>query len=226
MRDATSYARERIGSVSIAVRTPDRAYGWRARRTYPSASVLKAMLLVAYVNERGVRHRPLRLAERRLLSPMIRRSDNDAAAAILARVGPGRLRRLARRAGMRAFTPVTGIWGHSVITAEDQARFFLRIDGLTTRRHRAYAMRLLETVVARQRWGLGQVQPPGWRLFFKGGWGSGTGAVDHQVGLLTRGDRRVAVAILTTGSRDHAYGKQTLREVARRLLRGLTASTR
>lgn len=25
------------------------------------------------------------------------------------------------------------------------------------------------------------VRPLGWRLYFKGGWGSGTGWVDHQV---------------------------------------------
>ena len=27
--------------------------------------------------------------------------------------------------------------------------------------------------------------PPGWHLYFKGGWGSGTGWVDHQTALLT-----------------------------------------
>ena len=37
-----------------------------------------------------------------------------------------------------------------------------------------------------QRWGIGQASLPGWRVYFKGGWGSGTGAVDHQVALLER----------------------------------------
>jgi hypothetical protein len=65
------------------------------------------------------------------------------------------------------------------------------------------------------------VIPDGWRLYFKGGWGSGTGAVDHQVGLLRRGDYRVAVAILTVDDGSHAYGKATLRGMAKRLFRGL-----
>jgi hypothetical protein len=122
---------------------------------------------------------------------------------------------------MKRFTPVTGIWGHSRIDAEDQARFFLRIDRLTAARHRAYALRLLRTIVPRQRWGIARVSPPGWTLYFKGGWGSGTGWVDHQVALLRRGNRRLAVAILITSSPSHAYGNETLRGVATRLLHGL-----
>ena len=83
------------------------------------------------------------------------------------------------------------------------------------------AMRLLRTIVRSQRWGIARVRPDGWRLYFKGGWGSGTGRVDHQVALLAKGEERVAVAITTTGNGSHAAGKRTLRGVARRLLRGL-----
>ena len=65
----------------------ERAHGYRATVQYSSASLVKAMLLVAYLNRREVRRRGLRPAERRLLGPMIRLSDNDAASAIYARVG-------------------------------------------------------------------------------------------------------------------------------------------
>ena len=218
---AAAYARERRGIEAFAVRTPDRHWGYRARRTFPSASVLKAMLLVAYLRQRPVRDRPLRRDEKRLLSPMIRRSANAPASALVVRLGARRLRRLARRAGMRRFTPVTGIWGLSRIDAADQARFFLQVDRLVPERHRRYALHLLASVVASQRWGIARVAPLGWQLYFKGGWGSGTGLVDHQVALLTRGGERVSVAILTYADGSHAYGKRTLRGIARRLLRGL-----
>jgi hypothetical protein len=36
-------------------------------------------------------------------------------------------------------------------------------------------MHLLRTVVPSQRWGVARVRPDGWRLYFKGGWGSGSG---------------------------------------------------
>jgi beta-lactamase class A len=226
VRAAAQYASQRHGTVAFAVRTRRRSWGWHARRTLPSASVLKAMLLVAYLDERSVRRRRLRDSERALLGPMIRRSSNSAAGAVLARVGAQRLRALARRAGMRRFTPVLQPWGLSRIDAEDQARYFLDIDRLLPPRHRAYAMGLLAHVTPSQRWGVGEVRPRGWRLYFKGGWGSGTGFVDHQVALLVRGRQRVSLAILTYLDGSHAYGKETLRGVAKRLLRGLGPSSR
>jgi beta-lactamase class A len=195
------------------VRTPDRVWGYRATRTYPSASVLKAMLMVADLN----RAHP----DKTLLKPMITRSDNAAASRVLGIVGTTGLRKVARRAGMTRFTPVTPIWGNSRVTASDQSRFFLKIDTLIPKRNRAYGMKLLASIVPSQRWGIGQVAPTGWKLYFKGGWGSGTGRVDHQVALLTRGDQRVSIAMMTYGDGTHAYGKETLRGLAKRLLRGL-----
>ncbi len=218
--EARRYAEQRSGTVSFALRTPARTYGFRAGRVARSASVVKAMLMVAYLNQPDVRDRPLRAADHALLRPMIRLSDNIAATQINDLVGAEGLRRVARAARMRAFVPHP-VWGGSSITAADQARFFARIDAFVPARHRAYAMRLLETVVPSQRWGVGRAQPPGWRLYFKGGWGDGDGEVDHQVALLTRDGRRVSLAILTTENPNHAYGNETLRGVTERLLRGL-----
>jgi hypothetical protein len=223
---AVDYASHRHGIVAFAVRTESGAWGWHATRAFPSASVLKAMLLDAYLNLPSVRDRPLRAPDRALLAPMIRRSDNAAAGRVLGIVGTRRLTALAHRAAMRRFVPVAGIWGLSRIDAVDQARYFLRIDALLPPRHRAYAMRLLRTITPAQRWGIARVRPAGWRLYFKGGWGSGTGWVDHQVALLTRGDERVSVAILTHLDGSHAYGEETLRGIAARLLRGLAAAPR
>jgi hypothetical protein len=220
VRAAERWAAERQGKISFAVRTERHLYGLDVRRAVPSASVLKAMLLVAYLREPSVRDRALREADRDLLGPMIRWSDNVAATRVRDIVGNDGLVRLAHRVGMRAFSPAA-IWGLSRIDAADQTLFFLHVDGFVPRRHRATAMRLLSSIVPSQRWGIAQVRPPGWALYFKGGWGSGSGAVDHQVALLRRGGRRVSVAILTTGSPSHAYGKESLRGVAKRLLRGL-----
>ena len=177
--------------------------------------------MVAYLNRRDVRNRPIRRRDLRLLRPMIRRSDNTTASLVRNMVGNRGLRRLARRAGMRRFTPVAHPWGHSFVNAADQTRFFLHLDRYVARRHRRRAMRLLKSIVPAQRWGVARVAPRGWDLHFKGGWGSGTGAVDHQVALLRRGRLRVAVAVMTTANGSHAYGKATLRGVFRRLVRGL-----
>jgi len=217
---ARAYARDRGGSVSFTVRTPRHAYGYRGDRVARSASVVKAMLMVSYLNRRSVRGRRLRAGDHALLSPMIRRSDNGAASRVRDIVGNGALAHLARRAHMRRFSTARS-WGDTQTTTADQTRLFLRIDRFVVRRHRATALRLLGSITRRQRWGIAKAQPPGWSLYFKGGWGDGDGEVDHQVALLTRGGQRVSVGIMTTANPSKAYGDQTLRGVARRLLREL-----
>jgi beta-lactamase class A len=213
---ARAYAAHRPGTVAFAVRSETGFAGVGVDRVFPSASVLKAMLLVAYA--RHARDRPFTARERALLAPMIRRSDNTAATTIFTRVGVSGLARLARVSGMHRFRAASPIWGNSQITARDQTRFFLHIDALLPARHRAYGMRLLRTVVPSQRWGIGRLELPGWRVYFKGGWGSGTGRVDHQVALLVKGDERLSMAVLTAADGSHAAGKQTLEGVFRRLL--------
>jgi beta-lactamase class A len=221
VRDARTFADSRRGEVAFAVRTRTRAWGVRADVQYRSASVVKAMLLVAYLRREDVRRRALRADERALLDPMIRFSRNRAADRVHALVGLDALAGLAGRAGMRAFVPHP-VWGGSLITAADQAGFFRRIDRLVPARHRDYAMGLLRGVTAGQRWGLAEALPDGWAIAFKGGWGKGvTRQVTHQAALLTHGGTRVAVAVLTADNPSTRYGAATIRGVAQRLLRGL-----
>ena len=75
--------------------------------------------------------------------------------------GDAGLVRLARRAGMRRFRPAAPVWGLSSVDAADQSRYLLHIDRLVPRRHRAYAMRLLGSIVPSQRWGIARVRRPG-----------------------------------------------------------------
>ena len=207
------------------MRTEHRLWGLHSTAAVRSASLLKAILLVAYLNRPEVRDRALTKTDFRLIGPMIRRSDDAAAVRVLTLVGPRGVYAVARHAHMRRFSLARVVhWGHSRIDAEDQARFFLHIDARVAPRHRATALHLLSSIVPAQRWGIGQVRVPGWRVYFKGGWSTGTGAVDHQVALLRRGNMRVAVAVLTTHSPSHAYAKETLRGVFERLLRGLCAT--
>ena len=140
VHSAVDYARHRRGIIALAITTPSRFSGWHATRTFPSASLLKAMLLAAYLRKGSVRGRSLTGSERSTLTPMIERSDNAAASRTLGWVGTSGLRKLARRAGMHRFTPVTPVWGNSRVDASDQAHFFLQIDRLMPGRHRAYAI--------------------------------------------------------------------------------------
>jgi Beta-lactamase enzyme family len=227
MAAAEHYAHSRSGTITFAVvDEAGRLHGYHARDVAPSASVLKAMLLVAYLRRADVRGRNLEQWELDLLAPMIRRSNNAAATRMVGLVGKARLDAIAKVAGMEHFRLHWPIWGQSEITPRGQALFFHRIDHLVPARHRRYALRLLATVVPSQRWGVGRVPHELWNLYFKGGWGSGTGLVDHQVALYRAGDERFSLALFTRFDPDHAYGKETLRGPTTRLLRGVPAPGR
>jgi beta-lactamase class A len=223
MQAAIRYQDGRRGDVAFALRTPHAFYGYRSDHQEWSASVLKAMLLVAYLDRPSVATRPLTAADTGLLDPMIEVSDDDAADTVDTEIGGGGLQALAARVGMDRFAAAEPIWGETLITPRDQTRLFLHIDSDVVAAHRAYAMHLLRSITPSQRWGVGEVAPRGWKLYFKGGWGSGTGLIDSQVALLTRGCARISIAVLTMHDPSHAYGKQTLRGIFARLLRGLPA---
>ena len=221
LSDAAAYARSRPGRVSFAV-ADDRGgiAGVDMNRAYPSASLSKAMLLVAFLRRADRRGTPPTATERESLGYMIRLSDNASADTIYRKVGDGGMRALARAAGMRRFA-IASHWAGARVTAADQARFFLALDDLTPPRHRKLERNLLETVSPLQTWGIPRASRPRWRTYFKGGWRPEPDAMlEHQAAYLERGPRRVAIAVLTRSGRDERVGRATIAGVARRLLAG------
>lgn len=219
IEEAVTFADSRDNSTSFAaIGTDGRMVGHRASTQVPQASVLKVMFLVAYLRQADVRDRDLTQEDRDLLEPMIRWSANEPATEIANELGPDPMYALAEEAGMQEFS-YTRPWGHSTTSARDQAAFLLEVDQYVPSRHRTYVLQLLTEIVPEQRWGIGEVETGDWTKHFKGGWGSGTGAVVHQVVLLVHPDgTRVALAVMTTSSPSHEYGTNTLRGVFRRLL--------
>jgi hypothetical protein len=221
-QSAVRYEHERLGRVAFAIVDGSgvlRTFHGRSR--YRSASLVKAMLLVSYLNRPGIRDHRLGAASRALLHPMITRSDNGAATRVRAIVGNRGLARLARRAGMTDFATAYA-WGDTQMTAADQARFFFKVDELAPPRHRRYARGLLRSIVPGQRWGIPAGLPRGARAYFKGGWRPVAGGwIVNQAALVERGKRRVALAVLTDHDRTDGYGHETIRGLTSRLLRPL-----
>ena len=219
---AGRYLADRRGVKSFAVVTnEDRLYGADVDRRFVSASVVKAMLLVAYLRLLDDQHRSLTASDRAILGPMTRRSDNSAATAIWRRVGDGRLRTLARAAGMRNFS-ISGIWANAMITAADQATYFFGMDRLIPSQFRTYARFLLSHIVGYESWGIPAVaRKRGWKVYFKGGWRpTSRGQLVHQVARLRRGHNRIAIAVMTDGDPSMRYGIATIEGLTRRLLSG------
>ncbi len=218
---ASGYLGRRAGYTSFAVIDSEgRMSGKHLHRTFVSASVVKAMLLVADLRKLAAQHRGLD-GSRSLLDPMIQVSDNNAATAVWERVGDPRLRALARRAGMTDFS-IQGIWANAQISAADQARYFFEMESLIPRHFRHFADHLLSHIAGYESWGIPAVaRPRGWTVFFKGGWrGTGRGQLVHQIARLQRPRERVAIAVMTDGDPSMGYGIDTIQGVAGRLLRG------
>jgi hypothetical protein len=215
VRVARRWAATRPGLVAFAVLgEEERLRGWRRDVTFPSASVVKAMLMLAELRAA----RPVPPAILPVLRKMVTESDNEAALAIYARVGREGLERVARAARMARFGVPTSLFDARV-TAADLVRLFIRVERLVPRAHRRLARRLLGSIVPPQRWGIAEVgRRHGMAAFFKGGWRDG---LVHQAALLEgRGRRRVALAVLTSAQPSFVTGAATIEGIAARVLVG------
>jgi Beta-lactamase enzyme family len=216
---ARTFARSREGPVSFAVvDTRGEAHGFEVSRRYVSASVVKSMLLAAELRRLDVEGVQLDAATEQTLRAMITYSDNDAADSIYYRVGDEGLYEVARAAGMERFD-VYGYWANAQIAAADMARMFTELDGLMPDRFREFGLGLLGSVIPEQSWGIPAAAGERWAVRFKGGWRSTeSGQLIHQVAELRDGDRLLSIAVLTDGQPTQAYGIETVRGIAQRLL--------
>jgi hypothetical protein len=207
----------REGRTAFAVvDTHGQLSGVRMHERFYSASLIKAMLLVAFLRRLGDDHRGLTGADRDILGPMIHISDNDAASAVFAVVGESGLSQLAAAARMTDFSP-SPAWGLSEISAADQARFFSEQDQLIPPEFVAYARSLLSNIDPSQRWGIPAAVDGRYEVFFKGGWLPDRGIVNQAARLEGHGEQ-IALSILTSGGPGMGYGEQTLEGTTARLL--------
>ncbi len=219
LRRAERYIASRAGRKAFAaIDDRGRLHGYRVHSRFHSASVVKSMLLVAYLRRLASEHVGLDDASRGLLYPMIHSSDNDAASSVLALVGERALDKVARDARMTDYLPGGATWGFTEVSAADLARFFYRQDALIPRRFVAYARWLLSTIEASESWGIPSVARPEFRVYFKGGWLPEVEGLVNQAARLESPRITFALAVLSTHDPSMAYGEQTIAGVTERLL--------
>ena len=216
---ARRWAADRPGAVSFALVGRDgRVRGHREALLYPSASVVKTMLLAAEMQRLRDGGLDLDDETRATLESMITYSDNDAADLIYARVGDAGLLEVAERVGMDRFS-VADSWGYAQIDAADMALLFAHLDRALPRTDREFAKGLLGSVVPEQSWGIPAAAPESWAVRFKGGWRpTASGQLVHQAAELRDGNRRLGLAVLTDGQPSMEAGIATVEGVASRLI--------
>jgi hypothetical protein len=205
--------------------------GSNVRRRFHSASIVKAMLLVAYLRMLDEHRRALDRTSAALLYPMIHSSDNAAASAVLAIVGQAALDRVADDAHMSDFEAASGWWAFTEVSAADLARFFSVFDSLVPARFDRYARSLLAGIEPAQSWGIPSVARPEFTVYFKGGWLPESEGLVNQAARLEHAGISFSLAVLTDGNPSSSsqppfvrgneamqYGEQTIAGVTERLL--------
>ncbi|MFT4036171.1 MAG: hypothetical protein QM679_11415 [Patulibacter sp.] len=216
---AWRYARSRPGTVTFAVQQGTQIVSHGGGVPMRSASLVKAMLLVADLRRHASNGQPLSAADRARLAAMIRYSDNVQATATFNLVGRSDVLALAKAAQMKRYTVGFG-WGTSQLTASDQVRFWSHLNGLLPAKYRLYGRRLLRTISSAQTWGGAPVaRAHGFRTMFKSGWlPQPTGWVVHQGLRIERGSCTAGIAVLTRNQPSMAAGVTSIRGVVARLL--------
>jgi len=210
-------ARGTSGAFAV-VDSRGRLHGANLHTRFHSASVVKAMMLVAYLRMLEAHHAPLDAGSRALLYPMIHESNNADASAVLGIEGQPALDRVARDAGMQDFEAAHGWWAYTEVSAADLARFFYRMDSMIPRRFDGYARYLLATIEPSQSWGAPPVARPEFQVYFKTGWLPESEGLINEAARLERPGISFALAVLTRGNPSQAYGEETIAGVTARLL--------
>ena len=217
---AVSFLDGRAGRTSLAVLdSSGHVSGTRLDEHFQSASVVKVMFLTAFLQRLAADRRALSASDEALLYPMIHESNNEAASAVLARVGLPAIARVAREVGMRDYAPGVGWWAYTQTSAADQVRLFAALPRLIPAQFYAYALGLMSGIEPEQSWGFPPVARPTWNVFFKTGALPSEGLF-NEAARLERPGVTFTVAVFTTGDPSMSYGEATIAGVAERLLAG------
>jgi hypothetical protein len=224
---AERYLASREGHTALAVVDTDgHLSGVHLDEQFITGSVVKAMLLVAYLRQLHAQgEREVDSASDALLSPMIHYSDNKSATHVWSLVGNDGLYEVAHAAGMTHFSVPTyaswgSEWGTALLTASDQARFFFEMDSLIPREFVSSARDLLSHIAGYESWGIPAIaRPLGYHVFFKAGWRPSPDTfLVHQIARLEKDGERFSVAVMTDGDSDLTYGIDTIQGATQALL--------
>jgi hypothetical protein len=209
------------------VDTEGRLSGYNLHRDFITGSVVKAMLLVAYLRMLDARgQRTVDSYSNSILYPMINVSDNNAATQCWSIVGNSGLYSVAGAAHMTEFSVDTnaswgGEWGAALISPADQARFFFEMDSLIPHEFVGYARYLLSTIAGYESWGIPAIaRPKGYNVFWKAGWRPSPDIyLVHQIARLEGHHRTFSMAVMTDGDPDMGYGIDSIQGTTSALLK-------
>jgi hypothetical protein len=220
--------RPTTGAVEVRDLVTGRQYGYRADKTYDSASVVKIAIMAATLRQQEQAGRALTTAQKSLLARMIGKSDNGAATRLWNRLGRGdAMDRFLADAGMtHTKAGPKGYWGLTQITAADEVvlmAHLARPSALLTEEGRTYARKLMASVDPSQDWGVSAGPGRGVTVELKNGWlpRGRRGWAVHSVGHVQGDGRDYLIAVLTLDNGSESKGISSVEGVSRIVWRDL-----
>lgn len=232
-RDIKAALATRRGTVAVGVydRTTKTSCSLRASTAYDSASVVKVTVLATLLWDAKKRNRYLTTREQNLATAMITKSDNDATTALWRQLGVTKVKGFLTAAGMTQTKPgADGYWGLTRITVRDEQRLLSLItarNAVLSDNSRTYILKLMNKVIASQRWGTPAGAPSSVKVYVKNGWLSRAthGWRVHSVGAFQGGGHDYYITVLTQDSSTMNYGVTTIQNVARAIHKDLVPTT-
>lgn len=220
---AATFARTRAPIWGVAAYVPSRGviYTENADEQVPTASVVKVLVMLVVLEQARAERRPASEDELALLWPMITESDNDATSQLWEHIGRGQaVASYLRSIAVTGFTADPGTsWGVSFVSARAMATVLGKLlDGqILDATTRALALRLLDSVIAEQRWGVTAGADTGDRVGLKNGWYPGDeGWRVNSVGIVRPANASpYSIAIVTDERVSFAEGVATIEGIAR-----------
>lgn len=196
-------------------------------------SISKSLILVALTQK--AKGRELTASEKSLATRMIEDSDNEAANTLLDEVGKAAVNKAAVDAGMKQWNADAGMGksiafklGTASVSAEDFARFFVKIDTMLATKHRDFAVDLLANIKGAGRYGVLDAGYDG-KVLSKGGWNvdGSEGTVNQAAQVNVDGDKYGISVVLGDQTSLEAGGKQiaTIATAVRKALPDAGGST-
>lgn len=200
-------------SLSVHDRRSGGVFSYNAPLENATGSIVKVMVLVAFIERRRESGRGLSEHSKALAERMIRYSDNDATNSLLAQAGGSpSITALAERLNMKS-TKGRGAWGRTTTTATDQRVLMDAIVSgkVLTPVDRRYVLGLMRQVTPEQRWGAGTV-PAGAIAEVKNGWVpiAPRGWRVNSIGHVTGNGRDYTIAMLSYDNPSMEAGTSTL----------------
>lgn len=223
---AVQQMNDRNGVVAAAVldMNSGELFSNNGTRSMTMFSTVKVPIMLGVLDTVQREKRAISAWEDEAMRVMIQESSNDAASALLERIGGARaLERYLRSLGLQNTAINRRMWGYSTTTVQDMTRLLSRLADCTILSEALceYALDLMRGVEPEQAWGVSAGVDSGVAVALKNGWSPEDGWTINSIGYVVGNGKRYTIAIYSERNPSKPYGIETIEQASRTIYAAL-----